>query len=696
MRAFPRPPASRIAAVAPAGVGRREWRTWGEVLLALAAGVAAFAVTALAGTAARSRLPEAVFVLLLVAGVALLARCTGILFALPVGTAAVLALDWYFLPPLRALDPTTVLVLGAFLLTSVVVGEAATRARRRAATSEQSRGALAAEQGALRRVATLVAASTPAEKVYATVVAEVGRLLGVDFSVLLRYEPEGSATVVDTWTRTEEKPPASVGTTLELGGRNVTSEVFATRSPARMDDYAHVTGALGDLSQGWGFRSAVGVPVDVDGRPWGVMIVAYTHGEPLPADTERRLTGFTELISTAISTAQARLDLRGYAEEQGALRRVATLVARAAPPSEVFATVSAEVGRVLGADVTTMVRYDADGEATFLATWTRTPGASLPPPPGSRVPTDGRSVASRVLRTGRPARTEDYAEAPGAAVDVERSWGLRALVGVPISVDGRLWGLMTAASTHEEHLPADYEARLAAFTELVASAVGNAEAQAALTASRARIVATADSTRRRFERDLHDGAQQRLVSLALHLRGAVRAAVPPEAGELTAHLDAVAGELTGVLEELREIARGLHPATLAAGGLRPALRTLARRSAVPVRLDVRLVDPLPDQVELAAYYVVAEALTNAAKHAKASVVDVEVSAGESALRVCVRDDGRGGADVADGSGLVGLSDRVEALGGRLLVASPVGVGTRLNVTIPVTAGASAEQPEADA
>jgi signal transduction histidine kinase len=233
-----------------------------------------------------------------------------------------------------------------------------------------------------------------------------------------------------------------------------------------------------------------------------------------------------------------------------------------------------------------------------------------------------------------------------------------------------------------EPLPAGTEARLAAFTELAATALANAEAQAALAASRARIVATADAARRRIERDLHDGAQQRLVSLALELRAA-QAVAPPGAGELARRLDRVAAGLDDALEELREIAHGLHPAILANRGLRPALKALARRSAVPVRLDAQEEGRLPEQIETAAYYVVAEALTNAAKHAHATAAEVEVAVGEGVLHVRVRDDGRGGADFGHGSGLLGLKDRVEALGGRLALHSPPGDGTTLQVQFPL-------------
>jgi signal transduction histidine kinase len=234
-----------------------------------------------------------------------------------------------------------------------------------------------------------------------------------------------------------------------------------------------------------------------------------------------------------------------------------------------------------------------------------------------------------------------------------------------------------------EPLPLGTEARLADFTELLGIALANAEARAALTASRARIVAAADTARRRIERDLHDGAQQRLVSLALQLRAA-QAAAPAEASELAQRLEGAVTEVTGALEELHEIAHGIHPAILTEAGLRPALRALARRSTVPVSLDIHVTGRLPEPVEVAAYYVVAEALTNAAKHAQASVVRVEAAVIDGDLRVSVQDDGLGGADPASGSGLVGLTDRVEALGGKLTLHSPPGGGTTLRIDLPLS------------
>jgi signal transduction histidine kinase len=302
---------------------------------------------------------------------------------------------------------------------------------------------------------------------------------------------------------------------------------------------------------------------------------------------------------------------------------------------------------------------------------------------GDREPVGGRNVTSLVFETGQLARIDSYEDATGPVGDIALEVGVRASVGAPISIAGELWGVMIVAS-RSEPLPADTEARLAGFTELAATAVANAEARAEVTASRARIVAAADQARRRIEQDVHDGAQQPLVTLALRLRAA-RAAVPPELGELGAELDRATALATGALYELREIARGIHPAVLAKGGLRLALNALARRSPVPVDLQVHTDGRLPEPVEVSAYYLVAEALTNAAKHARATAIGVEVQVVGHLLVVAVRDDGVGGAGLAGGSGLAGLKDRVEALGGRIVLHSPRGAGTSLRAELPLTA-----------
>jgi signal transduction histidine kinase len=540
------------------------------------------------------------------------------------------------------------------------------------------------EQAALRRVAVLVASGAAPEAVFAAVAEEVGRLLEVDFAILVRYYPEDAITVAGTWTRTGGSAPTPVGSRLPLGGRNVTTLVYRTGRPERID-YDDVSGTIGDVAANdWKLRSSAGVPIRVEGRLWGVMVVAFAGGELLPADAEPRLAGFLELAATAVANAQARTELRGFAEEQAALRRVATLVARGASPEEVFGAVTEEVARLMGIVQTNMLRYDPDGFATMVAVFGRV-GDAAAVSVGDRYKLGGRNATTLVFESGRPARIDDYAGGSGAWGDVSRSAGYRTSVGVPISVEGRLWGVIGVVSPGDDPLPPDTEARLAGFTELAATAIANAEAHAALAASRARIVATADATRRRIERDLHDGAQQRLVSLALQLRAA-QAAAPPGAGELVRELDGVAAGLTGVLDELREIARGIHPAVLAEGGLRPALGALARRCAIPVRLDVQVEGRLPEQAEIAAYYVVAEALTNTAKHAHATAAEVEVAAGDGVLRVWVRDDGRGGAHITGGSGVAGLKDRADALGGRLSLHSPPGAGTTLEITLPLEDG----------
>jgi signal transduction histidine kinase len=531
------------------------------------------------------------------------------------------------------------------------------------------------EQAALRHVATLVARGAPPEEVFSAVTEKAARLLGASFAMMGRYDPDGTKTVIAAWSGAGPAHP--VGTQWSLGGRNVPTLVFRTRTPARIDDYSGASGPLAEAAREFGLRAAVGVPVSVNGGLWGVMAVGSQVG-PLPAGAEAQLAGFTELAATAIANAQARMELRGFAEEQAALRRVATLVARGAPPEEVFAAVTEEAGRLLQADHATTCRYGPDETVSVVAVWSSTGAAS---PVGTHQKLGGRNLHTTIFHSRQPARVDDYASASGPIAELARELGVRAAVGAPVSAEGRLWGVMIVES-RAEPLPAGTEARLAGFTELAGTAIANAEAQAALAESRARIVATADATRRRIERNLHDGAQQHLVSLALELRAA-EATAPAGAGEHVQQLDEVAAGLDGVLEELREIAHGLHPAILAEGGLLPALKTLARRAAVLVDLDIQVEGRLPEPVEIAAYYTVAEALANVAKHAHATVVDVQVAAMDGVLQVRVRDDGRGGADFSEGSGLVGLRDRAEALCGHLRLASPPGEGTTLEITLPL-------------
>jgi signal transduction histidine kinase len=386
--------------------------------------------------------------------------------------------------------------------------------------------------------------------------------------------------------------------------------------------------------------------------------------------------------SMADSLETSRDELRRVAGEQAALRRVATLVARGVSPPRVFGAVAGETGRVLGAETTAVARFEPDGAATVAGAWDKPGARGLTLPLGSRWPGQRDSVAGRVWRTGEPARLSGYDDAGGAASAWAREHGIRSAVGSPVIVEGRLWGVIMAFYGTSAPQPDETEERLLAFTELVAMAVANTESRAQLAASRARVVAAADETRRRIERDLHDGIQQRLISLALELRAA-EARVPPEQQDLVEQWSRTAQGLTGIVEELREISRGLHPAILEQGGLGPALRALTRRAGLPVELSVRVRDRLPEHAEAAAYYLVSEALANAAKHARASVVEVDAGVADGVLRLLIRDDGVGGADPSRGSGLIGLSDRVEAVGGRIEITSPPGGGTSLLVTIPL-------------
>jgi signal transduction histidine kinase len=535
------------------------------------------------------------------------------------------------------------------------------------------------ERAALRRVALLAARGAPPEEMFAAVTAEIGRLLYVSQAVIARYDADETITSVGRWNAARSEQWGDLYTT-RLGGRNLSTLILETGRPARID-YSQATGPLAELVRGFGGRTGAGVPIDVEGRLWGVIIVTSEGREPLPADTEARLARFTELVGTAIANAQARVELRAYADEQAALRRVATLVAGGAPPAKVFAVVTEEIGRVMSADFAGMKRYDADGTVTAVGLWSR---ADTPSPyaVGDRWSLGGRNVSTLVHQTGKPARIENYDEGTGILAEVARARGFRSAAGVPVSVAGRLWGLVIAGSTRVASLPGDAEARLATFTELTRTAITNAEAQAALAASRARIVAAADEARRRIERDLHDGAQQRLVTVALQLRE-LQATAPPEAGDLAGRLDGVVAGLDAALAELREIARGIHPTLLSQGGLGPAMAALARRCPIPVDLQVQVAGRVPGPIEVAAYYVACEALANAAKHAHATAAKVVVAAGEGVLRVRVRDDGGGGATIGRGSGLIGLKDRVEAFGGRITLDSPPGAGTTLEVQIPL-------------
>jgi signal transduction histidine kinase len=535
---------------------------------------------------------------------------------------------------------------------------------------------LAEEQAALRRVATLVARGASPEEVFAAVVEEIGRLLPVEYAGMGRYEPDRTVTYLAAWGRAVEPPDE--GSHLALGGKNLATVVLETGRPARIDNYADASGPLGVTARQTGTRSAVGTPIIVEGRLWGVMGAGSSLEQPLPPDTEARLASFTELLAMAVANAESRAGLARLVEEQAALWRVATLVARGAAPEEVFAAVVAEVGRLLPVEYAGMGRYEPDGTMTVVA---GTGSAVDHFPVGRRWTLGGRDVATIVFETGRPARVDSYADASGPIGVAAREGGIGPSVGTPIVVEGRAWGVMAAGSSLGQPLPADTEARLAKFTDLVATAIANAEARTEVAASRARIVAATDEERRRVVRDLHDGAQQRLVHAVIVLKVALGTLTnaDPDARELVAEALRHTEQANA---ELRELAHGILPAALTRDGLRAGVRTLVSRISLPVSLDVS-VERLPAGVEATAYFVVSEALTNVVKHARADRATVMARADRGELRMEICDDGIGGADPEQGSGLVGLGDRVAAVGGTLEVASPAGRGTTLLIEIPL-------------
>jgi len=377
--------------------------------------------------------------------------------------------------------------------------------------------------------------------------------------------------------------------------------------------------------------------------------------------------------------------LEALLAEQAALRRVATMVAGGTPAPALFGQVCAELGELLAVMTTDMIRYEDERFAILVGYWT---GDDTPAfPLGERIPIEGQTVTAKLWRTGRPARVDDYHDVEGELAARLREFGIRSVVGAPIFVAGRLWGALMVSSARPYAFPPGTEARVTGFAELVTAALANVDAREQLAASRARIVEAADAARQRIERDLHDGAQQRLVSLALSLRLLESALEPSSAA--ARELGAARAELDAALEELRELARGIHPSILTDRGLEAALAAVGGRSTVPVELRLDSCGELPLSVQTTVYFVVAEALTNASKHAHADRIDVRVGVGDGHAMVEVRDDGRGGVDRARGSGLSGLADRVSALGGALEIESPPGAGTAIRARIPVTAPGTA-------
>ena len=524
---------------------------------------------------------------------------------------------------------------------------------------------LAGEQAALRRVATLVAQGAAPSEVFKVTTSELSRLLGTPIVSLVRFEDDGTATILAAVSQR----PFAVGTVLQMDGPSVIREIRRTGRPARIASYDGLDGEVAEGLRNAGVRAGFGAPIMVNGKLWGAMVIAEAE-VPAPADVEDRLAAFTELEAMAIANAQALEDLTYLASEQMSLRTVATAIAEGTSGADLFGLVADEICALLGAGYVSLVRY-ADGGAIVL-------GAAGP----AGYPPVGASWGSNDFApSSAPPATQGRADGPEArAATVASAAGFQMFISAPILVDSQLWGAIfavpRAGSSHDR-----VDARLTPYTELVATAISNAATRAELVASRARIVAAGDEGRRRLERDLHDTIQQRLIALALDVRR-VNGATPPAATATRTGLERIEEELQSVLEEVQELSRGLHPALLSRGGLLLPLRALARRSPIPTDVSVTTDPRPPEVVEIAGYYVVAEALTNAVKHSRASRIEVHVSVVDGMLRVVISDDGLGGAVAGEGTGLAGMTDRVHATGGTLEIHSPQSLGTRITALLP--------------
>jgi signal transduction histidine kinase len=537
---------------------------------------------------------------------------------------------------------------------------------------------LANEHAALRRVATLVARAPASEELFTTVAREVATVLDAPGVLVERFETDGAVTVGVAYDVDLMGAETSfgVGTRMARDPGSLSAQVFETRRTGRVD-YSRLPGTIGDAARAAGFGSGVAGPILVDGELWGQMCVFSRAGTVLPVGTEDRLHDFIELVATAIANYEARAVLSTLADEQAALRRVAMLVAEDAPPDDLFRTVTNEVGTLLAADFSGLARFE-EGTVVPLAVWA---AEGQHPPVPDRWPMQPGDPVTAIAEARQAVRWDDWSQVSGPiAAFIREELGVRSTVGTPIVVEGRLWGALAVHSKHP--LPQDSESRIERFSELVATAIANTDSRAELAASRKRIVAASDEARRRIERDLHDGTQQRLVSLGLAIRAA-ETNVPPEQSGLRSELSRIASGLGNAVAELQEISRGIHPAILAQGGVAPALRTLARRSTIPVELEVTTGARLPEPIEVAAYYVASEALANTAKHAHASHIEMSLERRDTGLLLEIRDDGVGGADPTGGSGLLGLRDRVEALGGSIRIQSQPGNGTSITVELPL-------------
>jgi signal transduction histidine kinase len=539
---------------------------------------------------------------------------------------------------------------------------------------------LANEQAALSRVAVAVATETEPQQVFDVVTAEVGRLFRAQGANLVRFEQgQFAAVVLGRWGEAGAGD-VEIGQRLAFDGPTPFAQVLETGGPVRLDTLEGIPGPRAQWMREIGVKSVVAAPVHVGGLLWGAVVASSTEYAAFAADAEERLGKFAALVSVAIANAEAREGLATMAGEQAALSRVAIAVATGTPSDRLFNVVTEEVGRLFGAEWAETARFAEGGDgAIVVGQWSRT-GEYRFEAVGERLPFGG-SPLTLAYRTGRSARLDYETGAPEHQARMTEL-DIASAVAAPIFVGEQLWGGITLGVPFPETFPADTEERLAQFTGLVGLAIVNAETASQLAASRARIVRAGDEERRRLERNLHDGAQQHLVTLSLTLRLA-QAKLEDDPAGARMLLDSASAELAQALEELRELARGIHPAILSDRGLRPALEALLTRLPFPVDLDDTTAARLPPPVEAAAYYVVAESLTNVAKYAEAQSAHVRVARRNGLAIVEVEDDGLGGADASRGTGLRGLADRVEALAGRLSVTSAEGSGTRVRAEIPL-------------
>jgi signal transduction histidine kinase/CHASE3 domain sensor protein len=552
---------------------------------------------------------------------------------------------------------------------------------------------VAEEQAALLRVATLVGAGGTPEDIFGAVSDEVRQLVGIDITSMFRFEPDATLTLLAVRSRTGGVLDDVIGRRVPV--RRGFRELLERGTPLRLDA-ARVARWIKDIPKAsdLGLNAAVGVPIIVAGRPWGAIFACATSADALPPGAEAPFAHFTKLVATAIANAQARSELSQLAEEQAALRRVATLVITGASPEDVYRMVAEEVAGVIGADMTGVHQSFEDGSALRLASWD---SESRPLPIGERRPQE--PDIDRELHAGRTVRVVTTGkERPGTFPHTVAQRGASSFIGVPIVVQGHTWGSIFAATTKPEPFPPDAEERMLGFTDLVATAVSAAAARAELAASnerlaesRARVVAAADEERARVVRDIHDGAQQRLVHALITLKLA-RRALTHDGGQGAAELvDEALSQAQRANVELRDLAHGIMPSVLTRGGLLAGVRSLVKHSILPVEVEV-LAERLPSHVEASAYFIVAEALTNVLKHANAGHAAIRAFRQDDVLTIEVRDDGVGGARLSGSTGLLGLQDRAVAVSGTLHVESPPGGGTVLTVTLPLEPEPSADDP----